>query len=140
MASVTVNPAWHADLRAAATVFLDERLGPDIAEDARRYAPLGPSWVNPDPALHRRTAPARVGGALKASIEHHMEGEELIVEAHAPYAAWVELGTSPHPIDAQGPWSLWTPVGDRYFGPHVNHPGSRPEPYLRPALYQERTY
>jgi hypothetical protein len=133
---LTVSPDWQAEIRANVAAFLDDKLGPDIADDARRYAPVGPSFPG-DPA-HPRTPPHE-GGELKASIEHHMEGDDLIVEAHAPYSAYVELGTAPHPIEAHGPWSLWSPERG-YLGRRVNHPGSRPEPYLRPALFQERTY
>ena len=64
-----------------------------------------------------------------------MDGHELIVAANAPYAAFVELGTRPHPIDAHGPWSLWSPVTGKRFGSHVEHPGTRPVAYLRRALY-----
>jgi hypothetical protein len=153
MARVVMDPGFAAEVIPEALAFMDERLGPSIADDARLYAPVGPSWGYT--AKHPRVPPHE-GGELKASIEHHMEGADLIVEAHAPYAAYVELGTSPHPINATGfgtnprvwrshdlgertLWSLWSPVGDRYFGPHVDFPGSRPYPYLRPALYRYRT-
>ena len=136
MARVVPDPAFPGEVTAVAVAWLDGDLGPRIAGDARDYAPLGPSWGY-DPRHPR--VPPHEGGELKASIGHHMEGTDLIVEALAPYAAYVETGTSPHPIDAHGPWSLWSPVTLRYFGAHVNHPGSRAEPYLRPALFQIRS-
>jgi hypothetical protein len=49
-----VMPAW--------VEFAQSRLGPDIADDARRFAPV-------------RT------GALKVSVEDHMDGVDLIVSA-----------------------------------------------------------
>lgn len=124
---------FAAFLDGEIAAYLDDDLGVRIEDDARRYAPFGVST----PATRRW--PPHEAGELKASIGHHLEGPKtLIVDAEAPYAAYVELGTSPHPIDARGPWSLHNAVTDQYFGPHVNHPGTPPEAFLRPALYQER--
>ena len=136
MTRVDMEPGWELEVLGAWDVFGETRLGPDIATDAKRYAPLGPSWIV-DIGKHPRT-PEHEGGELKASIGNHMDGHDVIVDADAPYAAIVELGSSPHPIDAHGPWSLWSPITNRYFGSHVNHPGTRPQPYLRTALYQTR--
>jgi len=137
MARVVMDPGFIPEVEAAGLTFMDNRLGPSIADDARRYAPIGVSTP-----LTRRVPPHEAG-ELKASIEHHMEGAELIVEAHAPYAAYVELGTFPHAIRAQGEWSLHNAVTNEYFGEEVWHPtvGPRPTPegYLRAALYQYRT-
>jgi hypothetical protein len=79
-----------------------------IAGDARRYAP-------------------KRSGSLAGSVEHHMEGDDLIVSATGgddgrTYAAYVELG-------------------HRVFHPSTGVTGPevvQPEPFLRPALYQER--
>jgi hypothetical protein len=119
VARVEMAPGWEAQVLAAWDKFAAERLGPDIERDAKRYAPV-------------RT------GRLRESIEHHLEGHVLVVEAHAPYAAFVELGTRPHLITSHGPWSLRNAGTGQYFGRVVHHPGTRPEPYLRPALYQVR--
>ena len=124
---------FAAFLDGEIAAYLGDDLGPRIKDDAVRFAPLGVST----PATVRW--PPHEAGELKASIEDHLEGPRtLIVAAHAPYAAYVELGTSPHSIDAHGPWSLHNAVTGQYFGPHVNHPGTPPEPYLRPALYSVR--
>jgi hypothetical protein len=60
--STQVDSSWEAQVSAAWQEFADGRLGEDIADDARRFCPV-------------RT------GALKASIEHHMEEDTLIVSA-----------------------------------------------------------
>ena len=104
---VELESGWEAEVDAAVHEMLDERLGPAIAGDAARYAP-------------KRT------GALAESVEHHMEGQTLIVSAKGSdereYAAYVELGHRVfHP-------------STRITGPEV----VQPEPFLRPALYQER--
>jgi hypothetical protein len=95
-------------LRTTTAEWLDTRLGPDIAEDARRYCP-------------ERT------GSLRDSIEHHLDGEDLIVSAtgsdERTYAAYVELG-------------------HRVYHPSTGITGPEvvpPQPFLRPALYQQRS-
>ncbi|MCW2904453.1 MAG: hypothetical protein JWO67_6718 [Streptosporangiaceae bacterium] len=105
---VEISDGWEAPIQAGMAKLFEEKLGPDIAEDARRYAP-------------ERT------GALRDSIEHHLEDGKLIVSATGgdggrDYAAYVELGHRVfHPSTGQ-------------TGPEV----VEPEPFLRPALYKER--
>ena len=80
---------FAAFLDAEIAAWLGDDLGPRIKDDAVRYAPLGVST----PATRRW--PPHEAGELKASIEDHLEGPRtLIVAAHAPYAAYVELGTA----------------------------------------------
>jgi hypothetical protein len=114
-----MNADWPAYVYAATDRLFATTLGPEITVSAIAYAP-------------KRT------GDLARSIEFHLAVHSLIVAAHAPYAAYVELGTRPHAINAKGPWSLHNAETGQYFGRHVNHPGTRPEPYLRPALFQLR--
>lgn len=72
----------------------------------------------------KRYCPKAGDDALADSIESHLEGHSLIVSATGghgrAYAADVELG---HRIVAWG---------------HVTGRVEHPEPFLRPALYQER--
>ena len=104
---VELDEGWEGQVDAAVHSLLADRLGPDIAADAKRYAP-------------KRT------GSLADSVEHHMNGDTLIVSAtgsdEREYAAYVELG-------------------HRVFHPSTGITGPevvQPEPFLRPALYQER--
>jgi hypothetical protein len=131
---VELDEDLMANVDAAVAKLFEDRLGPDIEADARRYAPVGPSWGY-DPAHPR--VPAHQGGEMRDGIEHHMEGKSLIISAPSP-AAYVEMGTPPHEITAHGPWSLWSPVTDERFGRSVHHPGTKPQPFLRSALYQVR--
>lgn len=51
-----------------------------------------------------------------------------------PYAAALELGAEPHPIDAKNVENLkfyWKKAGVQFYGPHVNHPGNRPYKFMR---------
>lgn len=119
MTRVVVEPGWEEHIAAAWDILAQGRLGEAIERDAKRYAPV-------------RT------GRLRESIRHYLEGHTLIVEAGAAYAAYVELGTRPHIIRSHGPWSLHSAETGQYFGREVHHPGTRPRPYLRPALYTVR--
>lgn len=106
---VEMDGDWEAEVGAAVEMFFEQRLGPDIARDAARYCP-------------ERT------GALKDSIEHHLEDGDLIVSATGgaggrTYAAYVELG-------------------HRVYHPSTGITGPEvvpPQPFLRPALYQQRS-
>jgi hypothetical protein len=133
-----MEPGWEEQVLAAWDRFAFDHLGPAIREDAKRYAPVSTPYAVIDFNRHPRTRPVGVPGELRSSIGRHMDGHTLVVVAAAPYAAYVELGTRPHPIDAHGPWSLWNPRTGERFGPHVHHPGATPRPFLRPALYQHR--
>lgn len=154
--AVQINPAWQEQVMAAWEEFGDGRLGPDIADDARRYCPVET-------------------GALKASIEHHMEGEDVIVSATgggeddnddsvlyvsrrpgrlSEYAA---PHTHPNPgrnvgdittrqvhhVEAEGrTYAAWVELGHRVYHPSTRTvgPNSAPaHPFLRPALYQQRS-
>ncbi|MEV7770581.1 hypothetical protein [Kitasatospora sp. NPDC086791] len=123
MAHAEIDGAWEHEVTTALGRLFVERLGPAIAADAARYCP-------------------QHTGALAASIEHHMEGQDLIVSATGgaegrTYAAYVELGTGPHIIRPNGKQALhWE--GAAHPVREVHHPGTRPRPFLRPALYQQR--
>lgn len=99
-----MDPDWREKALAACDDLFEFRLGPAITADAKRYAP-------------KRT------GDLIDSIHPYLQGHTLIVEAGAPYAAYVELG---HRVA---------------HGPHMSEVGPKvvpPARFLRPALYQER--
>jgi hypothetical protein len=138
-------PAW--------VDFAESRLGPDIADDARRYAPV-------------RT------GALKASIEDHMEDVDLIVSAsgggedeggnlyvssrpgktsdsggtHAGAEQARHVGTATtrevHHVEEGGrTYAAYVELGHRVFHPSTHTVGPEvvpAEPFLRPALFQRR--
>jgi hypothetical protein len=120
---VEVDDNWESQVGAAVEAFLQDKLGPDIARDARRYCP-------------EKT------GALAESIEHHLEDGDLIVSAtgsdEQSYAYYVEMGTRPHEIRPNGKKALFWPGAAHPVG-KVNHPGTRPQAFLRPALFTERS-
>lgn len=86
----------------------------EIARDARRYAPRDTGYlkahIGPSHNHTRVTAP----------------GAGMPPNADAP--AHVEFGTQPHEI----------PNAFGIEGLTVQHPGTEPQPYLRPAAYTRR--
>jgi hypothetical protein len=116
---VVMAPGWELKLEAYVAKAMD-RLADDIAADARRFAPVGTT------------------GHLKSSIRVHKSGPtSRRIHAHAPYAAFVELGTRAHVIRPNSKKALYWP-GARHPVAKVIHPGTRAQPYLRPALFLRR--
>jgi hypothetical protein len=101
---VVIDDDARQKAEAAVIPFLRDHLGPEVAERAKRYVPIDT-------------------GALRESIEHHMDGTKLVVSATGSdvrtYAAYIELGHRVyHPSTGKvGP--EWVPA----------------QPFLRPALY-----
>jgi hypothetical protein len=146
---VEISDDWEVPVMAAVEQLFEDRLGPDIADDARRYCPV-------------RT------GALKASIEHHVDDGSLIVSASGGgedsdgnlYVSrragrslregkdpdeWAEgrVATRPvHHVDEAGrTYAVYLELGHRKWHPstHTAGPGVvAPRPFLRPALFQQR--
>lgn len=105
MGDVTVSPDADAFAAAACAAFLDDDLGPKIADRARVYCPVDT-------------------GALRDSIDKSMDGTTCVISAVGGaggrvYAAYIELGHRVfHPFTGEvGPeWAV-------------------ARPFLRPALF-----
>jgi hypothetical protein len=153
MARVVINPDWETLVMPAWQNLCEERLGPEIADDARRYCPV-------------RT------GALKASIEDHMEGLDLIISASGggeddqgymyvsrrPGKVSASGGTHPgadqanyagtsttrevHHVDEGGrTYAVFVELGHRVYHPSTGITGPEvvpSQPFLRPALFTRR--
>lgn len=154
MARVEIDPDWIASVMPAWQSFAADRLGPEIADDARRYCPV-------------RT------GALKASIVDYLEGVDLIVSASGggeddsgnlyvsrrPGKVSVTGGTHPgadqakfvgtattrevdHVDEGGRVYAAYVELGHRVFHPSTRTVGPEvvpAEPFLRPALFQHRS-
>lgn len=116
---VIQDPGWQDMLRAYTQddfVLLVE----DIADDARHACPVDT-------------------GELVDTIETHYPAPGIgIITVGTDHWAPTEYGSAPHPIDAHGPYSLHNAETGEYFGPHVNHPGTPAQPFMRPALWKRR--
>jgi hypothetical protein len=113
------DPSAQAHVDAAVEDFLGE-IGRRILADAKAYVPVDT-------------------GRLRDSLDAEVQGKVLRVGSRdVNYATDVEMGTAPHVIVPRNKKALHWP-GAAHPVAKVNHPGTAPRPYLRPALLQRRT-
>jgi hypothetical protein len=117
---VRLDPSARTHVNAAINRWLDETIGRAILGDAQHL-------------VRKRT------GRLRDSLRAEVHDKVLRVGSlDCNYATDVELGTAPHVILPRNKKALYWPGADHPVA-RVNHPGTQPYPYLRPALYQRRT-
>lgn len=115
---IEVNPGWHDELDAELLPRMDRLVGA-IEADAKRYAPFDT-------------------GYLESRIDSYRAGPKLWrVHSHADYTTAVEYATQPHEIRPRAAKALYWP-GAKHPVASVHHPGTPEQPFMRPALYQER--
>lgn len=116
--TVRIDPSAQAHVDAAVERMLGN-LGEDILADARRFVPVD-------------------SGRLRESLDSQVVNRVLRVGSRdVKYSVYVELGTAPHVILPKTKKALYWPGADHPVA-RVNHPGTRPSPYLRPALLTPR--
>jgi HK97 gp10 family phage protein len=95
----------------------------------------------------KRRVPRKTGHLGRSIKAGRVTKRSATVEANARYAAYVEFGTKPHVIRPKTKKALaWAPSGQtrlsgrprkgakRIFATIVNHPGTKAQPFLRPAV------
>lgn len=113
-----LDPSADGHVNTAITEWLTD-LGGEILADANALVPV-------------KT------GRLRNSLIAEVDGLTLQVgSTDCTYSVDVELGTAPHVIRPNGKKALFWP-GAAHPVAQVNHPGTAPHPYLRPALLQPR--
>lgn len=112
------------------------RVGEVVTQGAKRRSPVSPDGSHGRPSGYGRS---KIGW----QIEEDSEGLYVDVISPAetstgyPYMLGVEVGTAAHTITSHGPYPLKDKKGN-VFGRSVRHPGTDPQPYLRPALDDAR--
>ena len=115
-----MDPSARAHVDQAINDWLGKTIGRAILTDAQQYVP-------------------KRSGRLAESLRAEVHDKVLRVGSlDVNYATDVEMGTSPHVIKPRFKRALYWEGADHPVA-RVNHPGTRPQPYLRPALYQRRT-
>lgn len=111
------------------------RCGEIVTQGAKRRAPVSP-----------RGSGGRPSGYLRSKIgwELHRDAIGLYVDIASPartpqgepLGLFMEVGTRPHVIRPKKPggWLRWVSGGKVHFARVVHHPGTSPQPHLRPAL------
>lgn len=115
-----IDPSARAHVDQAINDWLENTIGDAILGDARNYVP-------------------KRSGRLLESLRREVHDKVLRVGSlDCNYATDVEMGTSPHVILPRNKKALHWPDADHPVA-RVNHPGTAPSPFLRPALFQRRT-
>ncbi len=117
--SSVVRPNLQATVRESAKALMAEM---------RRLAPLGRHYSLGGAMLS--------GGNLRRSLRF-VVGDLGAVLMGAGYGRFVIGGTQPHAIDAKNATSLrfwWARRGTQFVGPHVNHPGTKPNDFRAAAM------
>ncbi len=119
-ARMRIDPSARAHLDEAINDWLGDTIGPAIRDDAKAACP-------------------KDTGRLAESLISEVHDKVLRVGSRdVNYATDVEMGTAPHVILPRNKKALFWPGAAHPVG-RVNHPGTAPRPYLRPALLQRRT-
>ena len=111
--------------------FISSELLPELAEQLADYC---------FQSMYRG-APWR-SGFLAMSIIKSVEGNTAKVGPTASYAPFVSLGTAPHVIMPRAAKVLAFPggnLGGVVFAKRVQHPGTRPNPYIENAVADTRS-
>ena len=92
-----------------------------------------------DTVAHAQTLAPVDTGNPKNSIGADIDQDRLgfVAGPTASYGAAVEFGSRPHvirPHNPKGALRFETGEGDIVFAKKVNHPGTAPRPYMRPAF------
>lgn len=117
--AVRLDPSARTHVDAAINRWLDAEIGDAILADAKHL-------------VRKRTS------RLHDSLRKEVHDKVLRVGSlDCNYATDVEMGTAPHVIVPRNKKALHWP-GARHPVARVNHPGTAPMPYLRPALFQRR--
>jgi hypothetical protein len=117
---VRIDPSARQHVDAAINEWMQDVIGDAILTDAKDFVPKKTSRLHDSLRAECHDKVLRVG-----SLDCN-------------YAADVELGTPPHVILPRNKKALHWPGADHPVA-RVNHPGTEPSPYLRPALFQRRT-
>lgn len=129
-ARVVIDKDWRRNLREVEAGFLDTQVGPEIVQDMHRFCPvdtgrldgsLGHQVVTDDagvvPELQVGSFPDEEGEVeYAAAVEFGFHGEELVREHRRRSKNGVE-----HTVRE-----------------HTRHANTPEQPYIRPAVYQER--
>ena len=98
----------------------------------------------------KRLVPRKTGFLGRSIVPGNVTDTSALIHVNAPYAASVELGSKPHVIlpktasvlawpSKEGAKRLsgrpkkGTASGDMTFAAKVNHPGTKPQPFVVPA-------
>lgn len=128
-ARIEMEPDWQEQLRAAEREFFDVQLGPDILDDMHRFVPVDTGRL--DSSLAHQVVDGD-DGAPRLEV-----GSFPDADGDVEYAMAVEFGY--HGEEIVHEHTARSSRGNEYtVREHIRHANQPAEPYMRPALYQER--
>lgn len=108
----------------------------DTNRELRRYMDVR---VQATVAAARVEAPVRTSALQRSIGSTYHGGGKWTVSASTPHAKFVHEGTRAHPIKARSKKTLkffWAKVGRVVYPQQVNHPGTKPDPFLTRAMHK----
>lgn len=103
-----------------------DRAGTRVQNEARRLAPVDTG---------------RLRSSIVTRSEDHGRTYTVTIGTNVNYADAVENGTGPHRIYPRRAQALRFVIGGRVvFARYVDHPGTRAQPFLGPAMENADTY
>lgn len=124
------NEMFHTESGPA--FILMRRVGEIVTQGAKRRAPVSPDGSNGRPSGYMRSQIGWIVGTDSEGLYVDVVSPATTPSGY-PYGLGVEVGTVAHVIRSHGPYPLRNKHG-RVFGMEVHHPGTNPQPYLRPAF------
>lgn len=109
-----------------------QRVGETVTQGAKRRAATSPDGSHGRGSGYMRSNIGWRLGRDTSGLYVDVESTARTPEG-AYYGLFVEVGTGPHIIASHGDYPLRDKHGN-VFGRVVHHPGTRAQPYLRPAL------
>lgn len=113
------------------------RVGEVVTQGAKRRASVSADGSNGRPSGWMRSQIGWIVGTDAEGLYVDVQSPATTPEGY-PYGLGVEVGTAAHVIRSKGPYPLRDKKGN-VFGKEVQHPGTDPQPYLRPALDDARS-
>ena len=134
---VTFNDAefrWMRNDRTSGVAAYFRRAGVVVAASQRRRAAVSQDGSHGRPSGYMRD---------RIRVDEHWDARGQIVDVGTdartpdgkPYPLFVEYGTPPHVIESHGDYPLRNAATGQVFGRRVQHPGTSPQPFLRPSLF-----
>lgn len=139
MARADIRIEWAADWRQQ---LLDlgepglDRAAHSVLAQMKERIPVSPDGSHGRPAGFAKSKLHVLGIRDEIGLAKDVGTDATSPEGYS-YPVGLENGVKPHVIRSHGPYPLRSADG-RVFGREVQHPGNKPMPWARPALYSIR--
>lgn len=120
--------------RAAIDAFCNSRSGPIYRIIADQGARVTSECRSQASGRKVKVRTGRFVASWNMTLDVDSKGPIARIFNTAPYAAILEYGSRPHPIDIKYKKILFNHETGIFYGTHVNHPGTKAYNILRDAL------